>query len=226
MNIKLILTGLYISFSLALNAQFNIKSVSISQDKMNILYVGVDNPLSISVIGINTNDIEVSVSGVEGAKISGENAKYIVRATQQTEKNQFCYVNVKNYKTGQNYGSFPFRVKRIPNPKANLNGNTDATLTASELKSQTAVELNFEDFDYDVKCKILEYTVWFTEPGKAAISFVNSGENFNAKTKELIGKAVSGAQYRFSNIKCNCPGDTTPRTVNSIFIEIITRSNK
>jgi hypothetical protein len=38
--------------------------------------------------------------------------------------------------------------------------------------------------------------------------------------KEMIEKAVSGAQYRFSNIKCNCLGDTTPRTVNSIYIQI------
>jgi hypothetical protein len=220
MNIKLILIGLSILISLGLNAQFNIKSISVSPDKMNILYVGVDNPVSIAVIGINSNDIEVTVDGLEGATISGENARYIVRATQQTGENQFCYVNIKNHKTGQNYGSFPFRVKRIPDPKANLNGYTDATLTTNEIKSQTAIALKIEDFDFDVKCKILEYTVWFTEPGKAAISFVNSGENFNAKTKEMIEKAVSGAQYRFSNIKCNCPGDTTPRIVNSIFIEI------
>jgi hypothetical protein len=220
MNIKLIFIGLYISYSFGLNAQFNIKAVSISADKMNILYVGVDNPVTISVIGINSNDIEVSVSDLDGATISGGNSKYIIKVNQQTVDNKFCYLDVKNYKTGQNYGSFPFRVKRIPDPKANLNGKIDATLTERELKSQNAIELKIEDFDFDVKCKILEYTVWFTEPGKVAVSFVNSGEKFNSKTKEMIKKAVSGAQYRFSNIKCNCQGDTTPRTVNSIYIQI------
>jgi hypothetical protein len=91
------LLTLFLSITLTIvNAQ--LKSVSISADKMNVFYVGIDNPVTIAVAGINSNDIEVSVIGLEGISISGEKSSYIVRASQQTGYNQFCSVTVKDKK--------------------------------------------------------------------------------------------------------------------------------
>jgi GldM C-terminal domain len=42
------------------------RSVAISADKMNVFYIGVDNPISVSAAGSSSNDLQVSISGGGG----------------------------------------------------------------------------------------------------------------------------------------------------------------
>jgi hypothetical protein len=73
------------SRSIALNAKAiaenelyrNIKnSLTVSIEKNKVLYVGVENPISISVSGIPNNRLRVSVSG--NSKIAGKDGKYLI----------------------------------------------------------------------------------------------------------------------------------------------------
>ena len=55
----------------------NIKnSLAIELDKMNVLYKGVDNPVTITISGIPSDRIKVSISSP--SKIRGEKGKYLV----------------------------------------------------------------------------------------------------------------------------------------------------
>jgi hypothetical protein len=201
------------------NAQ--LKSVSISADKMNVFYVGIDNPVTIAVAGINSNDIEVSVSGLEGASISGENARYIVRASQQTGYNQFCSVTVKDKKSGKICGSYPFRVKIIPEPQARLTNNkSDANISAGEMKAQNGIMAVLENFDFEAKCQISSYEIMYIAKGQEPLTNVNSGGAFSLQSKKLIESAQSGDVYIFKEVNGNCPGDTSPRKLNPIVISI------
>lgn len=46
----------------------------VSADKMNVFYVGIDNPFSIAVPGYNSNDLIVTCNK---GSIKGSNSKYI-----------------------------------------------------------------------------------------------------------------------------------------------------
>jgi hypothetical protein len=50
-----------IFFNYQLNSQ-NENSVVVSADKMNILYIGIDNPVSIAASGIPSDKLKVSSS--------------------------------------------------------------------------------------------------------------------------------------------------------------------
>ncbi len=213
------LLTLFLSISLtAANAQ--LKSVSISADKMNVLYVGIDNPVTIAVAGINSNDIDVSVIGLDGVSISGENARYIVRASQQTGYNQFCSVPVKDKKSGQIYGSFPLRVKRIPDPQARLSGRTDGNISAGEMKVQNGIMAVLENFDFEAKCQISSYELMYIANVGDPVVSINAGAAFSPQTKKLIEAAQSGDVYIFKVVKGRCPGDVAGRMLNPLVFTI------
>ena len=213
------LLTLFLSITLTIaNAQ--LKSVSISADKMNVLYVGIDNPVTIAVAGINSNDIEVSVSGLEGISISGENSSYIVRASQQTGNNQFCSVMVKDKKSGQIYGSFPLRVKRIPDPQARLSGRTDGNISAGEMKVQNGIMAVLENFDLEAKCQIISCELIYIAIAADPVVSINTGAIFSPQTKKLIEAAQSGDVYIFKDVKGSCPGDVAARKLNPLVFTI------
>jgi hypothetical protein len=132
---KKLFLGLFLSLALVINGQ----SVSASADKMNVLYIGVDNPVTIAASGLSSDEVFVTLSGGGGASIEGSGSKYIIRPTQQTSSANFCNIDVFNTKTNQKIASFPFRVKRIPDPQAQIGGKTDGKITEGEMKVQGGV---------------------------------------------------------------------------------------
>ena len=66
---------------------FFIKNTSqaqsvVSADKMNIFYIGVDNPVEIAANGVPRNELEVTC---KGATISGSNGIYSVKCDRPNE---------------------------------------------------------------------------------------------------------------------------------------------
>ena len=102
------------------------RSVAVSADKMNVFYMGVKNPVTVSAAGVPSGDVRVSITGP--AKISGSGSSYIVTGSGQGE----ATVNVSA--NGQNLGSFPFRVKRIPNPVAVVGNSTGGKIKATQFQ--------------------------------------------------------------------------------------------
>jgi hypothetical protein len=95
--------------------QFNAQTQSdlvISADNMNIFYIGIENPVSIAVPGIQSENLKVSID--EGI-ITGSNGKYTVLVSKPGEVIISVYIKsgVDKY---EKYGTKSFRVKRIPSP--------------------------------------------------------------------------------------------------------------
>ena len=91
--------------------QVSRPSAVVSPTKMNVFYIGVPNPVSISAPGIPKESLRVSMSG---GSISGSNGTYTVKVSSAGN----ATVNVSadiNGKT-QSIGSQVFRIKRIPDP--------------------------------------------------------------------------------------------------------------
>ena len=85
-------------------------TATVSADKMNVFYIGVDNPVSISVPGVPNDRVRASITN--GTIIPKGNGKYIVRVSQGTKS----VVNVTAEMNGKmmSMGSAEFRVKRVP----------------------------------------------------------------------------------------------------------------
>ena len=194
------------------------RSVSVSASKMNVFYIGVDNPVEVSAAGVSSNNLKVSMSGGGGATIKRQgDGTYVVNATKQTRAGEFAKVNVQA--PGVTVAK-DFRVKRIPDPVPVLSGKKGGAIGNGELRAQKALIPQLEGFDFDARCAIRGFQLIRSAKREDPVLNANKGGKFDARSKDLINMAKPGDIYVFDNIKCNCPGDVAGRTLPSVVFKV------
>lgn len=194
------------------------RSVSVSASKMNVFYIGVDNPVEVSAAGVPSGQIQVSASGAGGASIKeNSDGTYTVNVSTPTRKGEFAKINVSA--PGLN-ASKDFRVKRIPDPVAKLSQQAGGAMGAGEFKAQQGVIADLQNFDFDARCSIKGYRVVRVAKRQDPEFAVNPGASYNAKAQSIISKAKPGDTYYFENVKCDCPGDAAARELNTMVFNI------
>ncbi len=190
--------------------------VSVAVDQMNILYVGVDNPITIAVSGVAAADINVSVD--MGTIRYVKPGHYIIRI--KAAGTGIAKISVSSGK--QLFGIKSFRCKRLPAPIAFVGNNPKnrkgGTISKSTLLALRGVNARIENFDFDVKFNIASCTVTIMDNGKELAANSTSGK-FTVKQKELIKNAKIGSKVIISNIKAKGP-DGTDRKLNSIIFKL------
>jgi gliding motility-associated protein GldM len=206
-------TGKRETYTKAFDYEVGRRSVTVSADKMNVFYVGVENPISVSAAGVSTNSLNVTGSGVTVTPAGS--GKYIVTAKKTTN-------DAKIVVSGQGLPptSFTYRVKRIPDPVAKIANRVDGEIGSGEFKVQRGIAAILENFDFDANCTIQSFRVVYIARRQDAVPITNDGALFGAQAKDLINKAKPGDQYIFDDIKARCPGDEAGRKVNSITLSI------
>jgi gliding motility-associated protein GldM len=192
-------------------------SVNVSADKMNVFYIGVDNPISIAAAGVSSNDVGVSAAGGGAVLKAGSNKNnYIVNANQQGE----ATISVSDKKAGKTLGSFKFRVKRIPDPVVKLAGKLGGAMGTGEMKAQLGLIPVLENFDFDAKCEIQSYILYYTKKRQDPAEIKGTGGRFADQALAAVKAAAIGDQYQFVDVKAKCPGDGAGRPVNSLAFTI------
>jgi len=164
-------------------------SAVVSPDKMNVLYIGVDNPISVSAPGIPKENLLVSGSGVS---VSGSGGKYNARvsATGEATVNVSAKVGDKT----QQLSSTKFRVKRIPKPTARVAGKTGGRISAAQLRGQNVVAASLENFEFDAKFSISKFNMYIAKPRVDPVGpYSTSGSNFSAQMKSGLSGVTSGS---------------------------------
>lgn len=186
-------------------------AVSVAADKMNVLYIGVDNPLTVAVAGVPSENIRLYSD--ELTLVDKGNGNYIALAKQPGKAAIRVEAGNKALKELQ------FRVKRIPDPTAVYNGLTSGAITAEEFKKQADLSVALTS-DYEgMSCHILSCSIIWVRPKEDPIEvFVREG-GMNERAKQLIEKAAPGDFYYFENIKAKCPGGERP--LNALVFRII-----
>jgi N-acetylmuramoyl-L-alanine amidase len=85
--------------------------VAIALDKINVLYIGIDNPITIAVSGYKSEDLIVSMNN---GIISGKDGKYIAHVTNTSP----AEIVIETYINGikKRLGTQSYRVKHLPDP--------------------------------------------------------------------------------------------------------------
>ena len=189
------------------------RSATVSADKMNVFYVGVDNPITVSAAGVSTNDLRVTA---EGGSISNTGkGSYNVKVTNIGGT---CNIVL----SGKDFPSskYPFRIKRIPDPTARVGGSLGGAIGNGTFKAQQGVEARLENFDFDARCVIQGFVIKYIARRQDPEQAVNSGSRFSGPAQGLVQKAKPGDIYVFDNVKARCPGDAAGRTINSLSFNI------
>lgn len=206
------------SFKKEFEYEVGERSVSVSATKMNVFYIGVDNPVAVSAAGVPSNQVQVSMSGAGGASISrNADGTFNVKASSQTKLGEFAYVNVTAPGLSEKR---EFRVKRIPDPVAKLSSSMGGVMNSGEFKAQRGLFAVLENFDFDAKCEILGYSLVRVPRRQDPQVEPNKGGPYGSGAKGLVDQAKAGDTFYFENVKAKCPGDNAGRDINQLVFKI------
>lgn len=193
---------------------------SMGLDKMNVMYIGVPNPVSLSASGYNIEDVDLVLPADVTRTASGK-GKYVLNVTKP---GTFTYNIVAKDRTGgrANVGSGEIRVKRIPDPVAAIMKKTGGAVASNQLMVQQGISTEIPGFDFEAKFEVLSYDFMAARKASPDVEQVlnNRGAYFSNKVKDILKLVKAGDIVIFNNIKVKGPDGST-RTVNSITFNII-----
>ena len=180
-------------------------NASIALDKMNVLYIGVDNPVSVAASG-GAEKLQVNISGA-GGSISGSGGHYIARVNNETDD---CKITVSV--EGKVAGAQVFRVRSIPTPVATVGGySSGERISAGAFKAQTGVGAYVKDFPFELKYTVTSFSlVGDTEDGDIIeIPCTGNLWSQNPKARDLINRLKPNSLITIEQIRALGPDGRT-----------------
>ena len=178
-------------------------SMAVSPTKMNVFYIGVDNPVDISVAGAAPTDVVASLTGATGSISSQGQGKYTVKVSAGQE----CSINVsvKTKSGSKSMGAMKFRVKKVPSPVASYAGiKGDGKIGKAELMNAGGVIPQLDDFVFDLKFPVISWNMSVFINGVYA-DYTASGPGATAQMKEILNKVKSGQKVLIEEVKVQAP---------------------
>jgi gliding motility-associated protein GldM len=173
---------------------------SVSADAVKVLYIGLDNPLSVS--GGNVGDERVTASIDNGELVKQGNGKYVARPRSTGKASVTLSIDGKPQ-------AFDFRVKNVPDPVAKVGNNKGGQMGVNEFKAQFGVRADLENFVFEgVKFNVTGFTLVMTGANFPNLQYRQvQGDSFD-KVRDLIEKAKQGTTVSIDEIKASGPGGT------------------
>ena len=187
------------------------KSATISADKMNVVYRGVVNPMTISFAGISADKVTASAPGLSSAGAPGA---YSMRPGTGTE----VVINVVGKLPDNSLVSDKktYRIKGIPAPVGTIRGEPGVVKGPKSSLEISTIGAKLVDFDFEVGLDVVGFN--FKVPGMPTI--VVPGNKLNAQCKAVLAKVGRGDQVTISEIKTKLVGAGSyllPRTAPVIY---------
>lgn len=171
-------------------------SAVVSPTKMNVLYIGLPNPLAISAPGIAKENLRVSMTG---GNISGSNGDYT--ATVSSIGNATVTVSGELTKGKVSVlGSSVFRVKRIPPPKASFAGRSGGVTSAANIRAQDRLFAKLDNFEFDAKFNVTRFTLQIARPRQDVITYSTNGGELSSQMRTIMNSVTPGTTVVFKDI--------------------------
>ncbi|MGV3461242.1 MAG: gliding motility protein GldM [Flavobacterium sp.] len=171
-------------------------SATISADKMNVVYRGVPNPISVSFAGVAADKVNATAPGMRSA---GKPGQYVLSPGSGSEVTVSVTATLPD-KTSVNDKKV-FRIKGLPAPTGKIRGEVSAKGSASNLEVCT-VSAEMEDFDFPVTVNVTQFNI--KVPGQPTI--VVQGNKMNDRARAAIKKANRGDVVVIDQIKATFSG--------------------
>ena len=186
----------------------------ISADKMNVVYRGVVNPMTISMPGVPDNQVTASAPGL--SRKSGPN--YIMKPNVGSAE---VTINVTGTIEGQKFSSSKkFRIKDIPKPEGAILRTTGAVKLAKANILAGELSVAFNDFDFDLSTKVNSFRILV--PGQPSVVVQGSRVSASPAAAAAVNRAKKGDIIQISEIRYSVSGYSgTPKPATPISIEVL-----
>jgi len=185
-------------------------SATISADKMNVVYRGVPNPMTISFAGVPDNKVKASGNGL--SKTSGV-GKYVMSPGGGKEVTINVTATLDDGSSARD--SKTFRIKDIPKPTGKIAGMSSGSLPRNNVEIGT-IKAELEDFDFDLPLTVTGFK--FKVPGEATVRV--SGNKLNGQAKAALRKAKRGEAIQIFDISSKANSSVKIKPATAIVIEL------
>lgn len=178
----------------------------ISPTKMNVFYIGVPNPVEISVPGVPSSAISANMSS---GSLSGDGkGGFIAKVTSPGKLN--ISVSAKINGQSKPMGVKEFRVKRIPDPVPIVGSlENGSTVSPGVLSAYPKVIALLKDFDFDAKFVVTKFNLSMRTKDGYVIDIPATSEAITSQQKDAIRKATIGQKIYFDGVEARGPDGTT-----------------
>ncbi|MCK3686343.1 gliding motility protein GldM [Maribellus sp. YY47] len=192
--------GIIKSYPFEEEYQVTEPSVTMSATKMNVFYRGLDNPFEVSGGSIPSENLEVTMSN---GKIARQGNGFTIRPTDLDELGRNTKVTVYANINGQRrlIGTSNWRVKQVPDPVAQVGGQSGGDIRKETLGIQDGVMAVLEDFDFEFKYKITQFTLETTGQGGYTNRYPANSNRFTAEQKNALKNASINSIVYIGDIK-------------------------
>ncbi len=184
----------------------------ISADKMNVVYRGVANPMTISIPGIPDNKVSASASGLK--RLNG--SKYIMNPGKGRE----ITINASGVLPDGKRITTPatFRIKDIPRPAGTVRGESGSSKMPRRNLEIATIGALLEDFDFDLNLAVSGFK--FKVPGQPSV--VVKGNKLDSRAKSALKRAKRGDAVQIFDVEAYITNNKTYKLkkVSPIVVEI------
>jgi gliding motility-associated protein GldM len=192
-------------------------SLTVAAKKMNVFYRAVDNPVSISAPGIAKEKIRPWISIGTITRDPNARGDWIVRMPRNATK-ATVGASAEYEGSMMNMGSFEFRVKRVPDPVAEIAGLKEGEINRNTLLAANAIIPKMYDFEFDLNFIVTSFTMATIINGDW-LPKRTSGNRFSSEMQDIIRNSRRGQKFFFENIQAEGP-DGSKRTLGTINLTI------
>lgn len=162
----------------------------ISADKMNVVYRGVANPITISMPGVPDNKVSANAPGLR--KVNG--SKYIMNPGTGRE----VTIRVNGTIDDKTFPSQQtFRIKDIPRPAGTIRGEAGSVKMPRRNLEISTIGSMLEDFDFDLNLAVSGFK--FKVPGQPTVNV--NGNKLDSRAKSALKRAKRGDAVQIFDIK-------------------------
>ena len=177
------------------------QNIAVAADKMNVLYVGIDNPITIAAENCSNKSLVVKTTN---GKLIKENGQYLFRSETIGAAEISVYKNQNGKLT--KLGSTFFRVKALPLPIFKV-GSGRQSVAKVELANQQFVRAELEGFDFDAKFPVDSFTVCIVPSDTCSYSVIkNIGNKINDDIRSQFQRLKENDVVIFKKIFAKTPG--------------------
>lgn len=189
---------------------------TISPTMMNVLYAGINNPISISVPGIPMSAISATMTNGTLTR----NGDHWVAHPGKVGSEAVISVSAQLEGRTQNVGSMTFRVRKLPDPTPFIamkdgSGNTvhykgaPKKISKAALMAADGLGAAIDDDILDVAYTVVSFSTVFFDSMGNAIPEVSEGARFSPRQKEQFKRLKPGKFFFISTVKAKGPDGIT-----------------
>lgn len=176
-------------------------SLTVSPTKMNVLYKGIDNPISVSVPGIPQEKLRVSITGGNSLSRSGEG--YVARMSTSSPREVKVRVSAEmDDGSSRAMGEMTFRVKNLPKPQATIASKVGGKVKKKDLCAAQGVRISYgSGFAFDLTAKLVSYKYSVKKGSVITPEKLMRNARFPTELKDIICGMRTGDKLYIDNIK-------------------------